>query len=149
MTLRSVISRFKLDRADALLSTIFRFHDAPWYYLLTGADFEKAHEPDVIVISTIVEVAKEAVLYVGVLDDFYFDSNGQLDRLILQNVMRRPIARDKPGVDDSDALQVDRFYPIDGDNFVIRYSEMVTLNVQYLRVVAEQVLHDAPSGGGD
>ena len=27
----------------------------------------------------------------------------------------------------------DRFYPIDGDYFVIRYSEVITLNVHYVK----------------
>jgi hypothetical protein len=70
---------------------------------------------------------------VGILDDFYFDSEGQLDRLILQKVLRRPLSSDKP-VDQSAASQGnERFYPIDGDNFVLRYSEAITLNVQYVK----------------
>ena len=141
MAVRSAISKFRLDREGAPLSTIFRFHDAPWYYLLTGADFTEDEQPDLIFISAIVEVAKDAVLYVGILDDFYFDSEGQLDRLILQKVLRRPLSSDKP-IDQSSAGQGnERFYPIDGDNFVLRYSEAITLNVQYVKFTE-------PSSGG-
>lgn len=75
---RTAITKFRLDRDSARFSSVFRFHDAPWYYLLTGADFTENEQPDMIIISGIVEVAKEAILYVGVLDDFYFDSEGQL-----------------------------------------------------------------------
>ncbi|THC39983.1 hypothetical protein [Massilia sp. Mn16-1_5] len=136
MVVRSKISAFRLDREGAPLSTVFRFHDAPWYYLLTGADFTEDEQPDLIFISAIVEVAKEAVLYVGILDDFYFDSEGQLDRLILQGVLRRPLSRDKSTEPGADEEGKERFYPIDGDNFVLRYSEAITLNVQYVKLTA-------------
>lgn len=136
MSIRSAISRFRLDREGASFSGVFRFHDAPWYYLLTGADFTKDEQPDLIFISAIVEVAKEAMLYVGILDDFYFDSEGQLDRLILQQVLRRPMSKDKPAGQAEIEQEKERFYPIDGDNFVLRYSEAITLNVQYVKLTA-------------
>lgn len=147
MSVRSAISRLRLDREGAPLSTIFRFHDAPWYYLLTGADFTEDEQPDLIFISAIVEVAKEAVLYVGILDDFYFDSEGQLDRLILQKVLRRPMASDKPVEQSAAGQGNERFYPIDGDNFVLRYSEAITLNVQYVKFTdAVSTSGAAPAG---
>lgn len=94
--LRSIISTYRLDRDAAPLSSVFRFHQAPWYYLLTGADFNKGEEPDFIVISAIVEVGGSAVLYMGVLNEFFVNADGQLDRLVLRGVARRPIASDKP-----------------------------------------------------
>lgn len=139
--LRAAISKYRLDRDGAPFSAIFRFHDAPWYYLLTGADFSEDETPDLISVSAIVEVAKEAVLYVGYLDDFHFDSEGQLDRLILQKVMRRPISKDKSAGQSSGEQDKERFYPIDGDNFVLRYSEAITLNFQYVKLTAAR-----PSG---
>jgi hypothetical protein len=146
MLVRSAISKYRLDRDGAPFSTVFRFHDAPWYYLLTGADFPEGQQPDLIFISAIVEVAKEAVLYVGILDDFYFDSEGQLDRLILQQVSRRPIAKDKPNGESAAEQGKGRFYPIDGDNFVLRYSEAITLNVQYVKLTAALSAEDAATG---
>lgn len=134
--LRAVISRYRLDREAHRLGHVFRFHDAPWYYLLTGADFAREDEPDLIMVSAIVEVGKEPVLYVGVLDDFFFTSDGKLDRLVLQGVARRPLSADKTK-NDSDAQ---RFYEIDGDSFVLRYSEAKTLNVQYIKLTPENVL---------
>jgi hypothetical protein len=135
--IRHIISRLRLDRADAPFSAIFRFHRAPWYYLLTGADFRAGEEPDFIFVSAIVEVGKEAVLYVGMLDEFYVDAEGQLDRLVLQNVVRRPIAADKVrGGGDANAT-ANRFYDVDGDSFVLRYAEAITLNIQYARLRPE------------
>jgi hypothetical protein len=135
---RFVISRYRLDRADAPFSSIFRFHQAPWYYLLTGADFKPDDAPDFIVVSAIVEIGKEAMLYVGVLDEFYVDAEGQLDRLVLQGVARRPIAADKTrGGADANSPET-RFYDVDGDSFVLRYGEAITLNIQYVRLTPEE-----------
>ena len=44
--LRWAISRWRLDRSGSRFSSIFRFYQAPWYYLLTGADFESDDAPD-------------------------------------------------------------------------------------------------------
>lgn len=133
---RYVITKYRLDRHGNRFGAVFRFHDAPWYYLLTGADFAKDDEPDFIVISAIVEVAKDAVLYVGVLDDFFFDSNGKLDRLILQGVARRPLSADK-NKSETEEVVADRFYEIDGDSFVLRYEDVKTLNVQYVKLTVD------------
>ena len=138
MALRAIITKYRLDRSASRFSYIFRFHKAPWYYLLTGADFAEDEAPDMILISAIVEVGKDAMVYVGVLDEFYVDSEGQLDRLVLQNVARRPLSRDKPIACPSDGVEANiepaRFYDVDGDSFVLRYSETITLNIQYVRL---------------
>jgi hypothetical protein len=42
--------------------------------------------------------------------------------------------------------QEERFYPIDGDNFVLRYSEAITLNVQYVKLTAEPPADEAAFG---
>jgi hypothetical protein len=143
-TVRSIISRYRLDRADARFSTLFRFHQAPWYYLLTGADFNPGEEPDFIVVSAVVEVGKEPMLFVGVLDEFYVDAEGQLDRLVLQEVVRRPFSADKTTNPEADGPE-SRFYPIDGDSFVLRYSEAITLNVQYVRLTPESAAPTPPA----
>ena len=136
IVLRSVITRWRLDRFGHWLAPVVRFHDAPWYYLLSGADFAKEELPDLIKISAIVDVAGEPYLYQGFLDDFYFNPDGELDRLVLEEASRRPLANDKPKPDGGkQAGAVDeRFYPIDGDYFVLRYSEAITLNVVYLKL---------------
>jgi hypothetical protein len=90
-------------------------------------------------VSAIVEVGKEAVLYVGVLDEFYVDAEGQLDRVVLQGVARRPIGADKTGAAEAGAAET-RFYAVDGDSFVLRYSEAITLNIQYVRLTPEDTV---------
>jgi hypothetical protein len=132
---RILVTRYRLDREGARFNSVFRFHLAPWYYLLTGADFKTGEVPDFIVVSAIVNVAGKAYLYTGILEEFFVDAEGKLDRLVLQEVMRRPIASDKP-VQEAEASEASsRFYPIDGDYFVLRYSEAITLNVEYVKLI--------------
>lgn len=127
---RHVITKYRLDRFDARLSSLFRFNRAPWYYLLSGADFSKEDVPDLIAISAVVDVAGEPTLFLGYLDDYFVDAEGRLDRLVLEVVQRRPLSADKGnGGDDSQ-----RFYAIDGDSFVVRYDQIITLNVRYVKL---------------
>jgi hypothetical protein len=128
---RRVIQRLRLDRAGAPLSGLLRFSGAPWYYLLSGADFSADDIPDCISISAIVNVAGKPFLYTGLLDAYFLDQDGKLDRVVLQLAMRRPLAADKSA---GEGRRLDRFYPIDGDYFVLRYSEAITLNVEYIKL---------------
>lgn len=132
---RKLVTRYRLDREGGRFNSIFRFHLAPWYYLLTGADFETDEVPDFIVVSAIVNVSGKAYLYTGILEEFFFDPEGKLDRLILQEVMRRPITADKAMTEVDPGDLAPRFYPIDGDYFVLRYSEAITLNVEYVKLI--------------
>jgi hypothetical protein len=126
---RAAIIKWKLDRSDAKLTFLLRFHEAPWYYLLTGADFERGKEPDLISVSSIVNTGGGPVLYTGFLEDFVVTPEGELDRIVLSGVTRRPLDLDKEMADETAA---ERFYPIEGDYFVLRYSEAITLNIKYI-----------------
>lgn len=87
--IRLLITKHRLDRFDAPFSSLFRFNRAPWYYLLSGADFSKEDVPDLIAISAVVDVAGEPTLFLGYLDDYFIDAEGKLDRLVLEVVQRR------------------------------------------------------------
>ena len=139
--LRSLITRLGWDRLHSPLSRVFRF-DAPWYYLLTGRDFAQGDEPDLIRIAAVVDVAGAPTLFMGYLDDFFVDADGTLNRLVLTDVLRRPFERDKTGAQQAEE---ERFYPVDGDYFVLRYSEIVTLNIMYIRFIVENA---APAAQG-
>ncbi|MFH7042307.1 hypothetical protein ABT392_08320 [Paucibacter sp. JuS9] len=131
--IRAAIIRWRLDRAGAPLSPLLRFHAAPWYYLLTGADFPPGEEPDCIVVSAIVNISGRPWIYMGILDDFFLDPEGRLDRMVLEKVMRRPLDADKQPSTQADE-ELARFYVVDGDYFVLRYAETVTLNVEYIKL---------------
>jgi hypothetical protein len=141
--LRFAITKLRLDRTGRWFSPYFRFNQAPWYYLLTGADFLDKGDVDYIQVAAVVNVAGAPVLFTGVLDDFFFDADGQLDRLVLEAMTRRPFDRDKS---DSDPGTSDRFYSIDGDYFVIKYAEIITLNIQYIKLVPDTSSAGSVSG---
>lgn len=148
--IRSAITRWRLDRYDSPLSGLFRFNQAPWYYLLTAADFPSTADVDYIQVAAVVDVAGEPILFTGVLDDFFFDADGQLDRLILEAVTRRPFNRDKVDANPGEAGPIlDRFYSVDGDYFVIKYEEVITLNIQYIKWKPLDEAADTSSGGGE
>jgi hypothetical protein len=141
--LRAFITWRRLDRAGHWLAPLARFNDAPWYYLLTGADFREEDLPDLIKVSAIVDVASTPYLFQGFLENFYFNPDGSLDRLVLQGVARRPLAADRLTVTQEGTLAADEeFYPIEGDYFVLRYAEIITLNIQYL------ILQEEGAAGG-
>jgi len=123
---RWCIKHFKLDKR----SSIFRI-DSPWYYLFKGYDWKEG-TPDGVQIVATVEIAKKGYLYLGWLDKFYLNNSGDIDRLVLTSAMRRLIKNDKKSPEDNSLLE--RFYPIDGDYFVIPYKEIKSLNVQYVKI---------------
>lgn len=138
LLLRHLITYYKLDSKNSRLQKFCRFNDAPWYYLFSGADFNKGEEPDAISISAIIEVSGVAYLYNGILEDYFLDQDGNPDRLILTSVMRRHLSKDKNNVVGSTDIDthdhIKRFYTIDGDYFVLRYSEIITLNIEYIQL---------------
>jgi hypothetical protein len=142
--LRRGVTRWRLDRRGAPLANFLRF-DTPWYYLFTGYDRPAA--PNGVAIGAVVSLGGTAYLYTGVLVEYFLDDQGQLNRLVLASAARRPLSEDAPQDDQAltgewvetggsagaaGAPAEERFYPIEGDYFVLRYSEVSTLNVRYL-----------------
>ncbi len=131
--LRYAVTRWRLDRRGAPLANFLRF-DTPWYYLFTG--YDRATPPDGVAIGAVVCLGSSAYLYTGVLVEYFLDDQGQLNRLVLASAARRPLSDDQASESGADPDQPpayeERFYPIEGDYFVLRYSEVLTLNVRYL-----------------
>lgn len=136
--LQVVVRRCRLDRHNSTFSWLFRFHQAPWYYLLTGADFDEKSRPDFIIVSAVVPIGNRSWIYSGMLDEFFVDKNGVLDRLILQQVTRRPL--NKSSINDQESSS--EYFEIAGDYFVLRYKETITLNIEYIKLIDEA----GPSG---
>lgn len=118
-----------------------------WHYLLNGEikDFpEHWHIPNAVpidgaIISAVMEGKDHDYLYVGVLVDYFFDHQGDLDRLVLESVCRRQLSGDRaPGAAAKPYWEDARYYQIDGDYFVLRYADIKNLNVKYL-VIEEAV----------
>lgn len=127
--LRKVIEKWGLDKRSHPLSSLCRFHDAPWFYLLNGRDGDS--EPDFIQLSAVVELGGKPYLYVGVLEEYFFDDEGKPDRFVLSQVRRRALSRDKGAPQQTGGS---RFYEVDGHWFVLRYSEVRTLNITFVQL---------------
>lgn len=139
--LRAWVVRRRWDRQGHPLSRWLRFSGAPWYYLLSAADYDADQQPDLIAVSALVNVAGQPWLFQGLLEDYFLDPEGRLDRLVLSQVQRRPMQADK----DPQAPDAERFYAVDGDYFVLRYAEAITLNVEYIRLRGLGITDDQPA----
>lgn len=123
---RWCIKKFKLDKNFRGLRL-----DNPWYYLFAGYDYgEQAEMPDGVRIAATADIAGKCYLFIGYLDHYFFDREGNIDRLILTDAMRRELENDKC-VSEEKTIE-ERCYPIDGHYFVLKYSEIKNLNVQFL-----------------
>ena len=140
--LRSLIQWLRLDREDLPISSWLRA-DTPWYYLFSGYDAQP--QPDAVLICAVVQIGAQAYLYVGRLVEYFLTRDGQIDRLVLEDVWRRPMAADRPEVPEAHAdaaTSEERFYRIDGDYFVLHAAEIRTLNIRYLRLSVGDAVRD-------
>jgi hypothetical protein len=115
----------------------FRFRNE-WFYLLTGeincfAEHvqEKNGKPDMVAISGVIDCHDKSYLYVGRVVDFHFDKEGNLDRMLINEAQRRELCHDKKSNTSLRELKK-RFYPIDGNYFILKYSEVKNLNIKYM-----------------
>ena len=94
--------------------------------------FFKPEPNDAVVICTltaIVEYGKSAYLLVGTLIEPVFGPDGNPERFVLRDVMRRPLS--SADENNNEATNEDGFHEIRGDSFVLRASEAKTLNIVY------------------
>jgi hypothetical protein len=110
----------------------FRFA-SDWHYLFEGEIRHDLPRPDFVVVAATVEHAGQSYLYVGVLRHYAVDRQGELARLHMNSVVRRPIGEDRPpGQEQQMPDRTGRFYPITGDELVIVFRDVRTLNVRYM-----------------
>jgi len=139
------VHEFRLDRKFSLL----RFSDE-WYYLFRGeiSNFASPKSQNSklvkniagVYLATVVDQGKEPYLYRGIIDYYYFDKGGCLDRIVLKSVYRRRLTEDRITTQTPNTVQDERFYEVVGDYFVLKYSEMQTINIQYFKITLEPLL---------
>lgn len=112
-----------------------------WFYLLTGEILQYDEEEedrravDGTYLSGIVHQGDKCYLYRGIVQDFYFDYQGNLDRVVLVAAQRREIGADRTTQERTERPDEDpRYYNIEGKYFIIRYSEIKTMNINYFRL---------------
>ena len=129
----AIVRGLRLDRRVRFL----RF-DHQWHYLLHGeiAHFPESNitvpEPfDFISVACVVDTNAGSLLYVGVLDTFYFNKAGELDLLVLTGAMRRPIDPEKEA-----GAKPDYFF-IDAEYLYLKYSEVRNVSIRYIVLPSE------------
>lgn len=107
--------------------------DTPWYYELKGF-ISREKDAQLIELSCLCDNQDGSYLYYGILEDFYLDNQGQLDRLVLSNVYRRKLSQDNE-TSTEDRIkpieQDERYYKVRGDRFMLKYSEVSNINIEY------------------
>lgn len=114
-------------RMNPYKNSAFSF-DTPWYYELKGK-LSQTNNAQIIKLSCLQDLQDGSYLYYGYLEDFYLTRDGQLDRLILSDVLRRRIDRDQEHDQQS---QASRFYAIKGERVVLKYEEIKNINIEYI-----------------
>lgn len=126
--IRFFVNKYRLDSEDfPRCFNIFKFHDAPWYYLLSGTDLKKEDCPDLIAIDTIIEVAGNAYMYSGILASYHLDSSGDLDRIVLEMASRRDLYIYKS------KTNITKPFYIKGNQLILQYKDMKNTNIKYIK----------------
>lgn len=146
------LSQTLMFKLNPYKSSRFAF-DTPWYYELKGK-LSETQDAQLIKVSCLVDIKSTSFLYYGVLEDFYLDSNGQLNRIVLSGVMRRPIESDEEVTSRNPVLAAaikkfaaaseiealppsSRFYDVKGDRLILKYEDIKNINIEYLYIQEE------------
>ena len=137
-----LVRRTRLD----LKTQVFRFKNE-WHYLLTGEilSFKEVsidpREIDGVFLSAVIDHGKESYLYRGIVEDWSFDKDGELDTVRLRFAHRRFLSADREndlaGASGDYIPPDDRYYEIHGDLFLLRYAQTKTLNLDYFSLSEE------------
>jgi len=134
---RIVVRRYRLD----LRFNLLRFNNE-WYYLLSGeTNKTKPGEVNYVWIDALVEKAGGGVIYSGLLVDFNLSQEGGLESIYLTQVARRFLASDSAG-----DTKKPRYYEIPGDIFVLKYTQVVNLNISVYDAVVEDLVENKTPG---
>lgn len=121
---RKIIVKFKIDKYIKFMRL-----DNKWFYLFSGYDL--GINSDLIAyVGFIIELGGIPYLYSGLLEEFFLDENGNLDRLVLYGAQRRKIDKDE----NQQSENKERFYEISGNYFVVQYSEIKNLNIKFYEI---------------
>lgn len=124
--IRKSITYFKLDKNWKWLRISNR-----WYYFFKAFDFEK-EEPELVELFAMIDAAGQCYLYRGFLEEFYLDNKGNLDTLILSSVSRTLTNRLENIETQDEIISLDDFYQIEGDYFMLKYSEVINFEVFFI-----------------
>ena len=128
---RRLAEHFRWHIPGHALYRVFGF-DAPWYYLLRVQAMERGAD---VLLAAVVDFGGHPFVIRGLVVDYYLRTDGELDRVVLEMVDRRPLEEDR---DAAESAEESRYYQIEGDFFVLWASEAITLNVQYVEITLDE-----------
>lgn len=106
---RWIVMKFELDTKYNILKV-----NNEWYYLFSGKLAKEA--VDFIQLDVLVNSNKGTTLYSGILENYFLNKEGGIDRLYLITVYR------------------DKNYKMPGDHFVIFGKEILNVNITYFKL---------------
>lgn len=137
-----IVIRYGFDANMPILR--FRNH---WTYLLSGrlscfSELQQNFDGQPVsgVFATAVIRHEEgSYLYRGLVVDWVCKSNGELDRIIIEYTQRRRLDNDRRPrrirAPSDHYLRMDkRYYSLHGNYCAMKYSDMITLNIEYVFV---------------
>ena len=109
---RMLVSHFNLDLKYNILKV-----NNEWYYLFSGKLADS--KVDLIQLDILVSSDKGTTLYSGILDDYFLNKEGGIDRVYMIKVYR------------------DTKYEMPGDFFVIFGKDIMNINLSYFKLQEE------------
>ena len=125
--LKIIVRWLRLD----IRYNFFRFNNK-WFYILSGEilDIENgektSREITVIGVDILCKVGGENILYIGELANYYLNSTGDLDALLIRYPIRRKFLDDDLGEGS--------YYNIPSDYLYVPYRDIVNLNINYFEL---------------
>lgn len=114
--------------------------DTPWYYELKGK-LSKDSDAEFIVASFVQDIGNTAYIYRGILQDFYLNKDGYLDRIVISNCYKRAfenISSDQFCNEELPFLEQMGFVLLNADRYVFKYSEIKNLSLEYQKMVKQE-----------
>lgn len=103
----------------------------------------KEQEIDLHVAAVTIQQGNEVYIYRGVLDQYFFDKQGELKKIVIMYPQRRNIKDDHQTVMvDGKEVETEGFYDIDGHYFVIEYDRVLNLNLYFYKYSAQMEFED-------
>lgn len=118
----SLIRHYRLDRTISIFQVADRIT-----YPLNGLFYVGSHsdsrfpdvpDPDFVRASVLCSSGDDFILYVGTLENFQIDANGQLEWVHLKDIRRRKLSEDRK-VDQSFEEHAQTFYEVEATHLII------------------------------
>ena len=119
---RWTVIKYRLDMRYNILKV-----NNEWYYLFSGKLTDE--RVDFIQLDVLVRGDSGTTLYSGILEDYYLNKDGGIDRLYLIKVHRN------------------RKYRMPGDTFIMFGKEILNINLTYFRLEPDPLPNKVPKKG--